>query len=93
MLHLTDGLDLCTRRWSTAVSHQVAATSNGQRQRLRWSATRVPKIKRNKEAATNLEVERDEREDKALEILDKVVENPETLRVLAALHVEQRSDL
>jgi hypothetical protein len=43
--------------------------------------------------ATNLEVERDEREDKALEILDKVVENPETLRVLAALHVEQRSDL
>jgi hypothetical protein len=54
---------------------------------------RVPTIKRNKEAATNLEVERDEREDKALEILDKVVENPETLRVLAALHVEQRSDL
>jgi hypothetical protein len=53
----------------------------------------VPKIKRHKETATNLEVERDEREDKALEILDKVVENPETLRVLAALHVEQRSDL
>ena len=35
----------------------------------------------------------DEREDQAFEVLDEVVEHPETLRIFAALHVQQRPDL
>jgi hypothetical protein len=40
-----------------------------------------------------LEVECDQREDEALEVLDEVVEHPETLRIAAVLHVQQRSNL
>jgi hypothetical protein len=47
----------------------------------------------NVERKWHLEVEGDKRKDEALEILHKVVEDPETLGVLAALHVEQRTDL
>ena len=35
----------------------------------------------------DLEVEADERKDKALEVLDEVVETPQTVRVLAGVHV------
>jgi len=41
----------------------------------------------------HLEVERDERENKALEILHKVVEDPQPLGILASLHIKERADL
>lgn len=40
-----------------------------------------------------LEVEGDEGEDKALEVLDKVVEDAQSFRVVALLDVQQRPDL
>eukprot|EP00628_Pelagophyceae_sp_CCMP2097_P006270 CAMPEP_0184125684 /NCGR_PEP_ID=MMETSP0974-20121125/25161_1 /TAXON_ID=483370 /ORGANISM="non described non described, Strain CCMP2097" /LENGTH=114 /DNA_ID=CAMNT_0026429023 /DNA_START=152 /DNA_END=496 /DNA_ORIENTATION=+ len=41
----------------------------------------------------DLEVERDQREDEALQVLDEVVEYPQALGVLRVLHVEERADL
>ena len=35
----------------------------------------------------DLEVEADERKDKALQVLDEVVETPQTVRVLAGVHI------
>lgn len=39
------------------------------------------------------EVQRYEREDQCLQILHQIVENPQALRVLRLIHINQRADL
>jgi hypothetical protein len=41
---------------------------------------------------TYLEMQRDQREHQTLEILHQIVERPQTLRILATGHVQQRTD-
>jgi len=53
----------------------------------RWATTK------RRSDGLDLEVQADEREDQALEVLDQVVEGAQALHVLAAVDVDQRADL